>query len=86
MNSLILPPTFPWKKKQVKIKIENGENPMAIKKLIAKNIVRQYHDETSAEDAEAFFMNQFQNKNFEKRLMNLFQSTIYPMSEIKDCC
>ncbi|WP_185225753.1 tyrosine--tRNA ligase [Chryseobacterium indologenes] len=59
---------FPLEEKAaLKSKIENGENPMAIKKLIAKNIVRQYHDETSAEDAEAFFMNQFQNKNFENK-------------------
>ncbi|PWN70303.1 tyrosine--tRNA ligase [Chryseobacterium phosphatilyticum] len=52
----------------LKSKIKNGENPMNIKKLIAKNIIRQYHDETSAENAEQFFSNQFQNKNFEDKV------------------
>lgn len=40
-----------------------GQNPMTIKKEIAKNIIKQYHSEEAAEEAEAFFTNQFQNKN-----------------------
>ncbi|MEN5306393.1 tyrosine--tRNA ligase [Chryseobacterium cucumeris] len=48
--------------------IQEGENPMNIKKLIAKNIISQYHDPTSAENAEQFFINQFQNKNFEEKV------------------
>lgn len=55
-------------KNHLKQKIENGENPMNIKKLIAKNIIVQYHDKASAEDAEQFFENQFQNKNFEEKI------------------
>ncbi|MDR6923312.1 tyrosine--tRNA ligase [Chryseobacterium sp. 2987] len=55
-------------KNYLKQKIENGENPMNIKKLIAKNIIVQYHDKASAEDAEQFFENQFQNKNFEEKV------------------
>ncbi|WP_153395137.1 tyrosine--tRNA ligase [Chryseobacterium vaccae] len=55
-------------KNHLKQKIENGENPMNIKKLIAKNIIVQYHDKASAEDAEQFFENQFQNKNFEEKV------------------
>ncbi|WP_276876961.1 tyrosine--tRNA ligase [Chryseobacterium joostei] len=51
----------------LKSRIENGENPMNIKKLIAKNIIRQYHDETAGENAEMFFNNHFQNKNFEEK-------------------
>ncbi|MCC3216756.1 tyrosine--tRNA ligase [Chryseobacterium sp. X308] len=49
-------------------RLNEGENPMNIKKIIAKNIVSQYHDSASAEDAEQFFINQFQNKNFEEKI------------------
>ncbi|MGX5683734.1 tyrosine--tRNA ligase [Chryseobacterium cucumeris] len=49
-------------------RLNEGENPMNIKKIIAKNIVSQYHDSASAEDAEQFFINQFQNKNFEEKV------------------
>ncbi|KPE49354.1 tyrosine--tRNA ligase [Chryseobacterium indologenes] len=55
-------------KNHLKQKIENGENPMKIKKLIAKNIITQYHDEASADYAEQFFKSQFQNKNFEEKV------------------
>lgn len=54
-------------KNRLKSSIENGENPMNIKKLIAKNIISQYHDDEAAENAELFFNNQFQNKNFEEK-------------------
>ncbi|SIS79334.1 tyrosyl-tRNA synthetase [Chryseobacterium ureilyticum] len=54
-------------KNSLKSKIESGENPMNIKKLIAKNIICQYHNEDAAKDAEEFFNNQFQNKNFEEK-------------------
>lgn len=54
-------------KNNLKSKIESGENPMNIKKLIAKNIICQYHNEDAAKDAEQFFNNQFQNKNFEEK-------------------
>ncbi|CAI8737515.1 tyrosine--tRNA ligase [Chryseobacterium sp. IT-36CA2] len=50
------------------LRIKEGENPMNIKKLIAKNIISQYHDPASAENAEQFFINQFQNKNFEEKV------------------
>lgn len=54
-------------KNSLKSKMENGENPMNIKKLIAKNIISQYHDDEAAENAEHFFNNQFQNKNFDEK-------------------
>ncbi|WP_267401826.1 MULTISPECIES: tyrosine--tRNA ligase [unclassified Chryseobacterium] len=54
-------------KKNLKQRIKNGENPINIKKLIAKNIITQYHDAESAERAEHFFVNQFQNKIFEEK-------------------
>ena len=51
-------------KEEIKKRLEL-ENPMNIKKLIAKNIISQYHNqtETEAEQAEQFFINQFQSKN-----------------------
>jgi len=55
-------------KQNLKLKIIDGENPMMIKKLIAKNIVSQYHTPEMAERAEEFFTNQFQNKNFEEKI------------------
>ncbi|WP_292010217.1 tyrosine--tRNA ligase [Chryseobacterium sp.] len=55
-------------KQKLQLKIENGENPMSIKKLIAKNIITQYHDKEAAEAAEQFFINQFQNKSFEEKV------------------
>lgn len=54
-------------KNRLKSEMENGENPMNIKKQVAKNIISQYHDDEAAENAEQFFNNQFQNKNFEEK-------------------
>lgn len=54
-------------KEALKESLENGENPMNIKKLIAKNIISQYHNVDEAEKAEAFFSNQFQSKKFEEK-------------------
>ncbi|MCL2468756.1 MAG: tyrosine--tRNA ligase [Alphaproteobacteria bacterium] len=42
-------------------------NPMDVKKLVAANIVTQYHDEKSAEEAAQYFYNQFQNKADEEK-------------------
>lgn len=53
-------------KQEIKKRLEL-ENPMNIKKLIAKNIISQYHNKNSAEQAEEFFVNQFQNKNAETK-------------------
>ncbi|MGV0924178.1 tyrosine--tRNA ligase [Empedobacter tilapiae] len=44
------------------------DNPMLIKKLVAKNIITQYHSEIEAEYAEEFFNNQFQKRNDENRV------------------
>lgn len=54
-------------KRQISLQLTNGENPMNIKKIIAKNIITQYHSEKAAIEAEAFFTNQFQNKKFEDK-------------------
>ncbi len=48
--------------------LNNGENPMNLKKILAKNIVKQFHHEAAALKAEAFFSNQFQNKTFDKKV------------------
>ncbi|MBE8724221.1 tyrosine--tRNA ligase [Flavobacterium hungaricum] len=50
-------------KQNLKERLEQNENPMNIKKLIAKNIITQYHSIEKATEAEAFFVNQFQSKN-----------------------
>ncbi len=53
-------------------------NPMEVKKLIAENIVKQYHDEESAKAAAAFFYNQFQNKAAdEKNYESIDASTVF---------
>lgn len=52
----------------VRQELSDGKNPMDIKKQIAKNIILQYHNETEAQKAEDFFINQFQNKNFEEKV------------------
>ena len=54
-------------KEALKERLAQGENPMNIKKLIAKNIISQYHNVTEAHKAEEFFMNQFQSKKFEEK-------------------
>ena len=55
-------------KQALREKLSNGENPMNIKKIIAKNIITQYHNQEEAQKAENFFTNQFQNKNFEEKV------------------
>ncbi|WP_072764331.1 tyrosine--tRNA ligase [Arenibacter nanhaiticus] len=55
-------------KEDLKARLANGENPMNLKKLIARNIITQYHNKEEAEQAEDFFTNQFQNKKFEEKV------------------
>lgn len=57
----------PQEKADLLFRMTEGENPMNIKKIIAKNIITQYHNKTAADQAEQFFINQFQNKNFEEK-------------------
>src|SRR5690554_2840472 len=54
-------------KEVIKVSLANGENPMDIKKLIAKNIITQYHNDLKARKAEEFFSNQFQSKKFDEK-------------------
>ena len=55
-------------KEQLKNRIASGDNPMKIKKIVAKNIITQYHNAEAAEGAEVFFSTQFQNKNFDEKV------------------
>lgn len=57
----------PQEKAELLFRMAEGENPMNIKKIIAKNIITQYHNSTAANQAEQFFITQFQNKNFEEK-------------------
>ncbi|AZA48754.1 tyrosine--tRNA ligase [Chryseobacterium carnipullorum] len=77
-------------KLELKSKLENGENPMDIKKRVAKNIITQYHDQSAAGLAEEFFSNQFQNKNVEEKVykpisLALFQSQENRMRAVELC-
>ncbi len=42
-------------------------NPMELKKKVAKSIVRQYHSQEAADEAEAFFYKQVQQKGFDDK-------------------
>ncbi|AKD04072.1 tyrosine--tRNA ligase [Pontibacter korlensis] len=48
-------------------RLAQGENPMALKKAIASNVVRQYHNEKVAAKATEFFEQRFQNKSFQEK-------------------
>lgn len=68
-------------KKNLQLKLEDGENPMNIKKLIAKNIIAQYHDQEAAGLAEEFFSNQFQNKNSEEKVYEAVSLASFQLQE-----
>lgn len=55
-------------KENFREELGKGRNPMEVKKLIAKNIVAQYHSWEEAQLAEEFFLNQFQNRNLEEKV------------------
>ncbi|ULT26385.1 hypothetical protein KUH03_05625 [Sphingobacterium sp. E70] len=57
----------PTEKKVLKSRLEIGENPMEVKKLIAHNLVVQYHDPQAAAEALDFFAKQFQQKSFDDK-------------------
>lgn len=57
----------PSEKEVILARLAKGENPMDIKKLVAKNIISQYHNDTEAQNAVVFFANQFQNKKFDEK-------------------
>lgn len=50
-------------KQTIREQLAQGTNPMNIKKMIARNIVSQYHDTTAAQTADVFFSTQFQSRD-----------------------
>ena len=62
--------------------LSNGAHPMDLKKIIAKNIIAQYHNEVAAKEAEEFFINQFQNKKFEEKTFEPISHSIFSEQEM----
>lgn len=50
-------------KEELRMQLTEGANPMNIKKMIARNIISQYHDPAAAQAADDFFSTQFQSKD-----------------------
>ncbi len=66
-------------KNELKNSMISGENPMKIKKIIARNIIEQFHSKDVALEAEKFFSNQFQNKSIEHKSHQKIEiETIFP--------
>ena len=67
----------------------NGKNPRDIKIELAKELISRFHDEESADLAEANFINQFQKKNIpddiEKVSLVLSEGSIPLANLLKDC-
>ena len=69
-------------KDNLKAKLNSDENPMNLKKEIAKNIIQQYHTFDDAVQAEAYFENQFQNKKFEEKVFEPINLNLFENKEI----
>ena len=67
----------------------NGKNPRDIKIELAKELISRFHDEESADLAEANFINQFQKKNIpddiEEVSFAISESSIPLANLLKDC-
>ena len=67
----------------------NGKNPRDIKVELAKELISRFHDDQSANLAEANFINQFQKKNIpddiEELSFSLSESSIPLANLLKDC-
>jgi tyrosyl-tRNA synthetase len=67
----------------------NGKNPRDIKVELAKELIARFHDDQSANLAEANFINQFQKKNIpddiEELSFSLSESSIPLANLLKDC-
>ena len=67
----------------------NGKNPRDIKIDLAKELIARFHDDRSANLAEANFINQFQKKNIpddiEEISLTLSKSSIPLVNLLKDC-
>ena len=67
----------------------NGKNPRDIKIDLAKELISRFHDDQSANHAEANFINQFQKKNIpddiEELSFTISESSIPLVNLLKDC-
>ncbi|EDM44603.1 tyrosyl-tRNA synthetase [unidentified eubacterium SCB49] len=70
-------------KQSIKDRLVAGENPMEIKKIIAKNIITQYHNSALAQEAEDYFVNQFQNKKNDNKEFEPIKINTLPVENNK---
>ncbi|MGA0560773.1 tyrosine--tRNA ligase [Larkinella sp. VNQ87] len=49
-------------------RLQQNENPIIIKKIVAHNVVEQYHNIEAANNAQDYFANQFQSRNLEQKV------------------
>ncbi len=72
----------PAQKQQLLSQLKQGENPMVLKKKIAMDVVQQYHSAEAAEQALAFFQNQFQNNRFEEKEFTQVSLSALPLKSL----
>ncbi len=65
-------------------KIKKGENPRNIKLKLAKEIVKMYHSESEAINAESYFINTFSKKEVPEKLKKLKPSSYDIVSVLLD--
>lgn len=58
-------------KQLLKTRLDNGENPMHLKKIVAENLVLQYHGVGEAMAAAQHFADRFQQQRFEEKPFDL---------------
>jgi len=78
-------------KAELKFRLESGDNPMKIKKIIAHNLVCQYHNPQQAAEAMEFFEQRFQqksfnDKNFEERSLSAIRAAVGETPKLIDLC
>lgn len=55
--------------------MQNGVNPMQIKKIIASNIIQQYHNDEQARAAQHHFETQFQQRDLQDKLYEIINAS-----------
>lgn len=51
----------------IKKELQSGKNPMEVKKLVAANVVAQYHNQAAAQKAEEYFYQQVQKRDLSSK-------------------
>ncbi|KKQ88070.1 MAG: Tyrosine-tRNA ligase [Parcubacteria group bacterium GW2011_GWF2_38_8] len=67
---------------KIKNSLQNGENPMRFKKMLAKEIVSLYHSESEAKKAEESFVNTFQKGEIPKEMTELSTNNVQNLMDI----